>query len=129
MLKPDVREMYLKQILNLNEETHTDFVKLINLSRLLLDKENKELDKLIDEFLTDFDVEERKQTLEYILFLMDGMKASNKRFLVFKGRDERKKFTYEEMLFKINNLRNQILVIIRNKAKTIRITNPESAAI
>lgn len=132
MVRVDAREIYLKRILLLDRSTHMSFKELVNLALLITAKPGVELSQdqekillLLDEFLVLFETEKGPLPLAYILFQMEKMRINMRPFLKIKTENVNKKYRYEELLLILERLENEIMQIIREKVKDIRVQNPD----
>lgn len=134
-MKVDIREIYLKRLLTLDRSTHASFQQAFGLIVLFLeDKKPPREDEFTDVekaynalevFTSRFANEHGIPPLQYVLWELDKMRWSGKEILRIKSRYRRKKFHYQEILLWMNDLEDYLLEIVRAKAATIRITNPE----
>lgn len=134
-MKVDIREIYLKRLLSLDRSTHASFQQAFGLIVLFLeDKKKRRDDELTDVekaydalevFTSRFANENGIPPLQYILWELDKMRWSGKEILRVKSKYRRKKFQYQEILLWLNDLEDYLLELVREKALTIRITNPE----
>lgn len=130
MLRPDVREIYLKRLLTLERYNHASFQQALGLIILILDDEKQPEPveralEMVDDFRARFMNENGVPPLQYILWELDKMRVSGREILRVKSRFKRKKFTYQEVLLWLNDLEDELLVMVRHKTPKIRITNPE----
>ncbi len=132
-MRIDAREIYLKRILTLDRSTIQSFRQFYHLSLLFLqdpdsEKDSKEIiiiQLAMFDFLRKFRSEKGTPGLESILYEMDALRLNGKKYLKVKTRYTRKKFTYPEIMFLLQELEDMIMVMVRKKAKNIRIMNPE----
>lgn len=130
MLRPDVREIYLKRLLTLERYNHASFQQALNLMLLVLDDPNDPEPvttalEAVDDFRARFANEQGIPPIEYILWELDKMRMTGREILRVKSKYRRKKFSYQEILLWLNDLEDGILELVRKKAQNIRITNPE----
>ena len=129
-LKPDVREIYLKRLLSVTAERFYDFKEVYNYAFLLLASDEKLLEAFYTAehaFLSQLENEGVLPSLDYVLFLMDGLAYSGKKILVVKTKRGRRKIRFHDLVFSLSDFKNEILRLVRIKADTIRIINPEVA--
>ena len=134
-MKVDIREIYLKRLLTIDRYSHASFQQAFGLIVLFLednkkrpDDEPSDVEKAYDAlevFTSRFANENGIPPLQYILWELDKMRMSGKEILRVKSKYRRKKFQYQEILLWLNDLEDYLLELVREKAKTIRITNPE----
>lgn len=132
MLRIDVREIYLKRLITLDRYTHSSFKTALNLMLLFLQKNPSDVEEAllaVDSFLYKFRNEKGVPSLDYVLYELDKMRTSGKTVMRIKSRYKRTKYTYQEVTGWLADLEDYILDIIRAKADTIRITNPEMAVV
>lgn len=134
-MRIDPREIYIKRLLTLDRSTNRSFRDFFYLALLILEepdgKENTDVEKaedLLFFFLSQFKTEKGLPSIESILFELDNMRVLNKKYLLIKTRQTRKKFTYTEVIIMLQNLEDEIMLMIRKKAKNIRILNPDIQA-
>ena len=132
MLRIDVREIYLKRLITLDRYTHASFKTALNLMLLFLQKNPADVDEAlaaVDTFLYKFRNEKGVPSLDYVLYELDKMRTSGKTVMRIKSRYKRTKYTYQEVTGWLADLEDYILDLVRAKADTIRITNPEMAVV
>ncbi len=134
MLRIDVREIYLKRLVTLERYTHQSFKTAYNLILLFLqNKDNTEdVDKAehaIKWFLEKFKNEKGTPSLDYVLYELDKMRMSGKTIMKIKSKFVKKKYTYQEIVGWLSDIEDYLLGIVRAKASTIRITNPEMSMV
>ena len=135
MLKVDPREIYLKRLLMLQPEKHSDFLAYLDLARMVLDdfgddesEEQIMLEMAVEEFLDYFKTEKGRPALPYVLWMLDGMRENGKRYFIVKTHYVKRKYTYQQVVFFLTQLSDFVKFLVRKKAKEFRITNPEISA-
>ena len=127
-LRFDPRENYIKRLLLLDRTTNRSFRDFYHRALLILhgSKEIKKVETLMAEFLHEFRSEKGIPGLESILYELDNMRIHGKKYLLVKTRYTRRKFTYPEVYFMLQQLEDEIMRLLREKMKNIRILNPDN---
>ena len=127
-LKPDVREIYLKQFLSVQATKFYDFKELYDYAFLILGDNEEALDELYYaeySFLKPLENEGKLPSLDYVLYLMDCLALSGKNQLLVKTKKGRVRVKFIDLVFNLSEFKSVIFSLVRHKASSIRIINPD----
>lgn len=123
------KEIYLKRLLSLDRTTHMSFKNFYNLALFFLEDSTEaasQVRSLVESWLLKFKTPGGVPGMEYILYNMDLMRMSGRRYLKIKTQEGRKKFTYQDLVLGLDDLESRIFYILREKARTLRLQMPEA---
>lgn len=132
-LRIDPREVYLKRLLSLSRPDYRSFRPFLNLALLFLEnpathEDSEEVTaalQTVKEWLKQFDTDRGEARLDYILLQLDIMAVYGRKYLKIKTRYTCKKFTFQEVVIGLGRVEDEIMFLIREKAREVRITNPD----